>query len=145
MADVLSKSERSKLMAKIRGTNTGPEVLLRSILHRQGFRFRLHVRALPGKPDIVVRKYRAAIFVNGCFWHHHARCKKATLPLTRAAFWRKKILGNAARDRRTRAALRHLGWNVITVWQCQLVPTKIESCIAGVVAHLRKKMGLVKS
>ena len=119
MADTLTKAERSALMARIRGTNTKPEVLVRSALHRAGFRFRLHNRSLPGRPDIVLAKHRAVVFVHGCFWHRHG-CSLASEPSTRKAFWRDKFARNVARDKRTAAALRRAGWRVFTVWECSL-------------------------
>jgi DNA mismatch endonuclease (patch repair protein) len=119
MADTLTKAERSALMARIRGTNTKPEVLVRSALHRAGFRFRLHNRSLPSRPDIVLAKHRAVVFVHGCFWHRHG-CGLASEPSTRKAFWRDKFARNVARDKRTAAALRRAGWRVFTVWECSL-------------------------
>lgn len=106
-------------MSGIRGRNTKPEILVRSLLHREGFRFRLHVRELPGKPDIVLPKYRAAIFVHGCFWHGHD-CPLYRLPGTRPDFWRNKIDRNRASDRRARDALLAAGWRVAVVWECAL-------------------------
>jgi DNA mismatch endonuclease (patch repair protein) len=119
MADTLTKAERSALMARIRGTNTKPEVFVRSALHRAGFRFRIHSRALPGRPDIVLPKHRTVVFVHGCFWHRHG-CTLSSEPATRRAFWREKFARNVERDRRTAAALRRAGWRVLTVWECAL-------------------------
>jgi DNA mismatch endonuclease (patch repair protein) len=119
MADTLTKAERSALMAKIRGTNTKPEVLVRSALHRAGLRFRLHAGALPGRPDIVLAKHRTAIFVHGCFWHRHG-CRLSSEPSSRRAFWREKFARNVARDRRAAQALRRAGWRVLTIWECSL-------------------------
>lgn len=110
---------RSRNMAAIRGRDTTPELVLRSALHRAGFRFRLHARVLPGRPDIVLPKHRLAIFVHGCFWHHH-RCPAFVWPKTRATFWREKIEGNVARDRKVRAAMNRLGWRTMVVWECEL-------------------------
>jgi DNA mismatch endonuclease (patch repair protein) len=107
------------MMSGIRGQNTKPEILVRSLLHRQGFRFRLHVRELPGKPDIVLPRYRAAIFVHGCFWHGHD-CPLYRLPGTRPDFWQDKINRNRASDRRARDALLAAGWRVAVVWECAL-------------------------
>lgn len=120
MTDVFSRTKRSWVMSKIRGKDTTPERRVRSLLHTSGFRFRLHVRDLPGKPDIVLPKHRTVIFVNGCFWHHHPRCKEAVYPKTRRKFWRLKIDGTIARDKKARATLRKLGWRVITVWECEI-------------------------
>ncbi len=120
MADSLSSERRSWNMSRIGGRDTKPETQLRSLLHRAGYRFRLHVRDLPGRPDIVLPRYRAAIFVNGCFWHRHDACKNATTPSTRREFWQAKFDQNVSRDKRNRVALQHAGWNVITVWECEL-------------------------
>jgi DNA mismatch endonuclease (patch repair protein) len=119
MADTLSPEARSRLMSRIRGKDTKPELAVRRILHSMGYRFRLHRRDLPGNPDIVLPRHGACIFVHGCFWHLHSNCKDARIPKTKRAWWRKKLEGNVARDKRHAAALRRLGWRVITVWECQ--------------------------
>jgi len=119
MADRLTKAERSALMARIRGTDTAPERLVRSALHRAGFRFRLHGAALPGRPDVVLPRHRVVVFVHGCFWHRHG-CRLATTPATRVRFWRQKFERNVARDARNARALRRLGWRVLTIWECRL-------------------------
>lgn len=139
MADTLSKSERSALMARIRGTNTRPEVLVRSALFREGFRFRIHSRALPGRPDIVLPKHGVAIFVHGCFWHRHG-CRLSSMPASRRAFWREKFERNVARDARNARALRRLGWRVLTVWECAL-RTKAgrEQAMARLIRRVRAK------
>jgi DNA mismatch endonuclease, patch repair protein len=121
VADTVSKRRRSWLMGRVKSKNTTPERLVRSFLHRNGFRFRLHARTLPGKPDVVLARHRTVVFVNGCFWHGHAGCKRATMPTTRPAFWRQKIEATIARDKRMRRELLKLGWKVITVWGCQAV------------------------
>ncbi|MFT8897970.1 MAG: very short patch repair endonuclease [Acetobacter sp.] len=120
MADTISAERRSWNMSRIRGRDTGPELRLRSLLHRAGFRFRLHAKDLPGKPDIVLPKYHTVIFVHGCFWHRHKGCRNATTPSTRAEFWQAKFDGNVDRDNRNRAALETAGWTVMTVWECEL-------------------------
>lgn len=107
-------------MSRIRGKDTTPEILLRRLLHRDGFRFRLHAAGLPGKPDIVLAKYRTAIFVHGCFWHRHEGCSAATTPKTRTDFWRAKFDATVERDRRKKHQLEAMGWQVITVWECAL-------------------------
>ena len=122
MTDTLSSEQRSQLMAKIRGKNTGPERVVRSLLHRAGYRFRIHVRALPGTPDVVLPRYRTVVFVNGCFWHRHAGCKIATTPKSHRKFWMEKFARNVANDRKHRRQLRRMGWRVVTVWSCQLKP-----------------------
>ncbi len=124
--DNLTKERRSWNMSRIKGSNTGPERIVRSILHRMGYRFRLHRKDLPGKPDITLSKYKTVVFVHGCFWHRHKGCKDATLPKTRKNFWRNKLEGNAARDRQKERALRILGWRVIVLWECEvLYPEKV--------------------
>lgn len=107
-------------MAKIRGDETQPEIVVRKFLFSQGFRFRKNVKTLPGKPDIVLPKYKTVIFINGCFWHKHKNCKKAQLPETRKEFWEKKINGNVERDKKNIRQLKKPGWQVIVLWQCRL-------------------------
>ena len=119
MADTLTKAERSALMARIKGTNTKPEVAVRSALHRAGFRFRLYSKGLPGRPDVVLPKHRVVIFVHGCFWHRHG-CSLSSDPTTRRKFWQEKFERNVARDARNARALRRQGWRVLTVWECAL-------------------------
>lgn len=119
MADIVDAATRSRMMAGIRGKNTSPELLVRRLLHRAGFRFRIHVRTLPGKPDVVLRKHRAVILVHGCFWHGHS-CHLYRLPGTRTEFWSRKIARNQANDTRTVTALRKVGWRVAEVWECAL-------------------------
>lgn len=116
--DILSKEQRSWNMSRIRGRDTRPERIVRSIIHRMGYRFRLHRTDLPGSPDIVLPKHRIVIFVNGCFWHRHRGCKYAYHPKTRKAFWRAKFRDNVDRDRRARRRLTRMGWRVIVVWEC---------------------------
>lgn len=119
MADVHSKETRSKNMAAVSGKNTKPELLIRKALHRLGFRYRLHVKVLPGKPDLVLPKYKAIIFVNGCFWHQHD-CHLFKWPSTRKEFWHAKIEGNKSRDIEAIKQLRSAGWRVLTIWECSL-------------------------
>ena len=118
--DRLTAERRSWNMSRIRGGDTGPERRVRSLLHRLGFRFSLKRNDLPGRPDIVLTRYATAIFVNGCFWHRHKKCRNSVVPKTRQAFWLAKLNGNVERDRRNALALRQLGWNVITVWECEV-------------------------
>jgi DNA mismatch endonuclease (patch repair protein) len=106
-------------MARVGQKNTKPEMIARRALHRLGFRFRLHRSDLPGSPDIVLPKYRTAIFVHGCFWHRHPGCRKATTPKTRREFWVRKFEQNVSRDRRNENDLRSAGWEVLTVWECE--------------------------
>lgn len=118
--DILTPAQRSDLMSRIRGRDTKPEMIVRSLLHRLGYRFRLHVRGLPGCPDIVLPRYRTVVLVHGCFWHRHAGCKFAYTPKSREAFWQKKFEENVARDKKNAKLLRSDGWKVVTVWECQL-------------------------
>lgn len=119
MVDRLSHARRSWNMSRIRSGDTKPEKVLRSLLHSMGYRYRLHRAELPGKPDIVLPKYKTVIFVNGCFWHRHAGCKNAAIPKTNTEFWISKLTHNVERDRQKKAALEILGWQVITVWECE--------------------------
>jgi DNA mismatch endonuclease, patch repair protein len=120
MTDVHDPKTRSYNMSRIRGRNTQPEVRLRSLLHRGGLRFRIHKASLPGKPDIVLNKYRAVVFVNGCFWHRHEGCRYCTTPKTRPDFWDKKFSDTVERDRAKREQLEQAGWRVFIVWECEL-------------------------
>ncbi|MFC3050571.1 very short patch repair endonuclease [Kordiimonas pumila] len=120
MVDVLTTEQRSNNMSRIRGKNTKPEMVLRSLLHRSGYRFRLHDKSLPGKPDLVLKKFKSVVFVNGCFWHRHEGCKKAAAPKTRIDFWEKKFARTIERDKEQTTALIEFGWKVITVWECEL-------------------------
>ena len=119
MTDVVDRATRSRMMAGIRSRDTKPEIVIRKYLHAAGFRFRLSPSHLPGKPDIVLPKYRTAVFVHGCFWHQHAGCKFLARPASNRQFWADKLGANVARDKRVRRQLRKLGWNVIVVWECQ--------------------------
>ena len=116
-------------MAAIRGKGTRPELLVRKFLFSRGFRYRLNHPRLPGHPDIVLRKYRTAIFVNGCFWHGHEGCRYFRLPLTHVEFWERKITRNQERDRRVQQELARMGWHCITVWECQLKPPVLEQTL----------------
>ena len=106
-------------MARVKGKNTKPELIVRQVLHRQGYRFRLHRRDLAGRPDIVLPKYRPVIFVHGCFWHRHSGCAKASTPKTRVEFWQDKFDTNVARDIRNAKNLTMAGWQVLTIWECE--------------------------
>lgn len=118
--DIHSKEIRSYNMSCIKGKNTKPEMTVRHYLHAQGFRYRLHNKKLPGKPDIVFAKYRTVIFVHGCFWHGHQNCKYFTIPKTRTEWWLKKIKANINNDFKAVKALKKGGWRIINVWSCQL-------------------------
>jgi DNA mismatch endonuclease, patch repair protein len=119
MTDRISPEHRSWNMSRIRGKDTGPEILVRSVLHRMGYRFRLHCSSLPGKPDMILPKYRIAVFVHGCFWHRHG-CKFSYTPKTRKEFWLNKFESNVGRDRKTLTKLKGLGWKPLVVWECEL-------------------------
>ncbi|WP_180137172.1 very short patch repair endonuclease [Desulfoluna butyratoxydans] len=118
MVDTLTKNKRSWNMSRIGSKDTKPELRVRSFLHKNGFRFRLHVKCLPGKPDIVLAKYKTVVFVHGCFWHQHKNCKYAYKPKTRIAFWEEKFRKNIQRDKTAKEALKRMQWTVITVWEC---------------------------
>lgn len=120
MADVHSEQVRSYNMSRIRSKNTKPEIRLRKLLHAEGLRFRLHVKKLPGKPDIVLPKYKTVIFVNGCFWHGHEGCRYYVVPKTRTEWWLAKISNNKIRDQNKNGLLARLGWKVIIVYECEL-------------------------
>lgn len=120
MSDIYKNEKRSKIMSKISGKETKPEILVRKYLFSKGFRYRKNDKTLPGKPDIVLPKYKTVIFVHGCFWHGHS-CKKGTLPQKNHAFWKEKISANTIRDHKNIHELQNRGWNVIIIWQCQLI------------------------
>lgn len=120
MADIVSPEKRSEMMSGIRGKDTKPELTVRRLLHRLGYRFRLHRKDLPGKPDIVLPKWRTVIFINGCYWHGHEDCHLFRPPKTRTKFWTNKIAGNRARDERNYIALRDAGWKTLIIWECAI-------------------------
>lgn len=120
MADIVDSSTRSRMMAGVKSKNTKPELLIRGLLHKRGFRFRLHVKDLPGKPDIVLPKYNSVIFVHGCFWHGHKECPFFKLPSTRTEFWKEKILRNQANDSKSIELLHNANWKVCIVWECSI-------------------------
>ncbi|MGB5133824.1 MAG: DNA mismatch endonuclease Vsr [Prochlorococcaceae cyanobacterium] len=125
-------AQRSRNMAAIRGRDTGPERQVRRLLHRMGFRFRLHRRDLPGTPDIVMPRFRTVILVHGCFWHRHPGCRFSTTPRTRSEFWQEKFRRNVERDHRQRTEIEALGWSVIVVWECELRdPRSLEKRLGG--------------
>ncbi len=118
--DNLSPERRSANMRQIRSKNSGPEIVLRSLVHRLGYRFRLHRKDLPGKPDLVFPGRRKVIFVHGCFWHQHKGCGEGRLPGTRREYWAPKLARNQERDALSQAALKSLGWGILTLWECEL-------------------------
>jgi len=126
--DVVDRATRSRMMSGIRGKNTKPERAVRSFLHCAGLRFRLHAK-LPGKPDVVLPKYHAVVFVHGCFWHRHAGCRYAATPVSSAAFWQEKFTANKQRDAAVKRQLRQLGWRVHVVWSCQVNQRRMDALI----------------
>ena len=126
MADVHEPSVRSFNMSRIQGKDTKPEILVRKFLHARGFRFRVHVKGLAGKPDIVLKKYNAIIFIHGCFWHGHEGCPYFKIPSTRRDWWKKKIRRTKELDKKNIKELRDSGWQVIEIWECELRPKKVE-------------------
>lgn len=120
MTDIKTRKERSRNMAAIKGKDTKPEMIVRKYLFSRGLRFRVQVRKLPGTPDLVLSKYKTAIFVNGCFWHGHEGCKYFRLPKSNIEFWKEKIERNIERDKESTQALFDLGWKVVRVWECEL-------------------------
>ncbi len=123
------------MMSGIRGTNTAPEIAVRKFLHSKGYRYRLHVPGVPGKPDIVLRRLGSVVFVHGCFWHRHSGCKFAYTPKSNSAFWEKKFVSNVARDRLVRRQLKRAGWRTHLIWECQIDDRGLE----GLLKNLRKK------
>ena len=139
MADVVSKAVRSRNMSRIRGKDTEPELRVRRVVLRMGYRVRLHAAKLPGRPDIVLQRHRIAIFVHGCFWHRHQGCRFATRPATRRAFWMAKFRQNMARDRRVAGQLRRSGWSVITIWECMTRDeARLRSSLMGRISRARQ-------
>jgi DNA mismatch endonuclease (patch repair protein) len=132
--DVVDRATRSRMMSGIRGKDTKPERIVRSHLHRAGLRFRLQAK-LPGKPDLVLPKYKTAVFVHGCFWHRHEECRYATMPTSNIAFWQKKFEANVQRDIRVRQELKVLGWHVEVVWSCQLNKLHLEQLTNRIRQH----------
>lgn len=129
---------RSKTMRAIRSSGTRPELIVRKYLWAHGFRYRLNDARLPGRPDLVLRKYRTCVFVNGCFWHGHAGCRYFTMPKTNTDFWQKKITRNRERDRLELARLAGMGWHTVTVWECELKPKKRESTLRSLAFTLNR-------
>jgi DNA mismatch endonuclease (patch repair protein) len=129
MADVHSKTTRSYNMSQIKGKNTKPEILVRKYLHAKGFRYKLHDKGLPGKPDLVLPKYNKIIFIHGCFWHAHEGCKYFVIPKTRTEWWKNKIYSNKNRDEENQKRLREEGWKVIQVWECELKSANINQTL----------------
>ena len=148
MTDIVSPEKRSDMMSGIRGKDTKPEIIVRRLLHRLGYRFRLHRKDLPGRPDIVLPKWRTVIFVNGCYWHGHEECHLFRAPKTRTEFWTNKIEGNQARDLRNHAALQDAGWRVLVIWECavskklSLTDEQLEVAISAAFASSESLIGI---
>ncbi len=136
--DIWSKEKRSEVMSKIRGKNTKPEKLLRTSLHQRGFRFRIHRKDLPGKPDIIFPKQRIAIFVHGCFWHFHQECNEGRIPSSNSEFWKEKLLKNVSKDAQHIKALESLGWTVLVIWECD-IEKQLEKTLSKVISKLTKE------
>ena len=136
--DKLTKEQRHRCMSAIKGKNTKPELVVRKFLFCRGFRYRLNHPWLPGHPDLVLRKYRTVIFVNGCFWHGHEGCKYYVLPKTNTEFWKEKIERNKERDLKERMQLRNMGWHVVLLWECQLKSKVREQNLKGLLYTLNK-------
>jgi len=129
MTEKLTKEQRSWNMSRVRSVDTNPEKIVRSWLHLNGWRFRLHDKTLPGSPDIVMKKYGTVIFIHGCFWHSHQGCRRATIPKTNREFWEKKLKGNLERDKKAREQLSQMGWKVIVIWECEVKNGKFKDII----------------
>lgn len=132
MSDVHDKATRSFNMSQIKAKNTKPEMLVRRFLHAQGFRYKLHDKTLPGKPDLVLPKYRAVIFVHGCFWHGHEGCRYFVVPKTRTDWWVNKIVTNTTNDKAAIEALQQAGWKIIVIWECELKPSVMNETLTGI-------------
>lgn len=138
MADRMTKEQRHRCMSRIKGRDTKPEMLVRRYLHSRGYRYRVNVRRLPGTPDIVLRKYKTAIFINGCFWHGHEGCRYYVLSNSNSQFWQQKIERNKQRDIEKRIQLRLLGWHTIIIWECQLKPKQRYTTLQALEQTLNK-------
>ena len=138
MTDTLTPTQRHDCMSRVHSKNTKPEILVRKWLWQHGFRYRLNVKDIPGRPDIVMRKYKTLIFVNGCFWHGHDGCDKFVMPKSNVEFWQSKISRNRERDLKNYKTLQESGWNVIVVWECGLKSSSFEETMAKVISKIGK-------
>jgi len=139
--DVHEPEIRSYNMSRIRSKDTKPEIIVRKYLYSKGFRYRLHDKSLPGKPDIVLKKYNTVVFIHGCFWHGHNNCKYFVIPKTRTDWWLEKINRNIANDNANYSKLKESGWNIITIWECELKPKKIEITLQNLIIKLTNEPG----
>ena len=137
--DVWSKEKRSEVMSKIRSKNTRPELALRKLLYKKGYRYRLFNKNLPGKPDIILSKYKTVIFVHGCFWHYHKECREGRIPNTNSAYWKTKLSKNVDRDEKNKQALTDASWKVITIWECE-IEKQIEKVLKIIERSLNKNI-----
>ena len=137
MADTLTKEQRSHVMSRVRSSNTKPELIVRKYLFAQGFRYRIHPKTLPGKPDIVLPKYHTVLFVHGCFWHYHSGCNRSLLPKSNVDFWANKFKRNVQRDEMVAQKLREQGWNVLVVYECQLTKLLRAETLCAISASIR--------
>lgn len=140
MADVHSREVRSYNMSQIRGKDTKPELLVRKFLFANGFRYRLYDKKLPGKPDVILPRFKTIIFIQGCFWHGHDNCKYFVVPKTRTEFWLDKIEGNKKRDKENIAQLKNNGWNVLTVYECELRKEKQEMTLNNILYNIQNQL-----
>lgn len=141
MADTLTHAERSVRMSKVRSKGSVAEMRLRRLIHGMGYRYRLHVRTLPGTPDLVFPSRRAVIFMHGCFWHRHQDCRLARMPKSRVAFWREKLEGNKSRDEENACRLNKLGWRVLVIWECQMKQKDLDEVSSKVRRFLADETG----
>ena len=139
--DIYSREKRSEIMSRVRSQGSKPEKLVRSLLHRRGYRFRLNRKELPGKPDMVLSKYKTVVFVHGCFWHQHPNCKKAKKPKSNISFWQEKLEKNFLRDLRVKKELEDMGWYVLVVWTFELNKKNITKAIDNIDTILQSKLG----
>lgn len=136
MTDCFTKEQRSDVMRRVKSKDTDPEFRVRKYLHKLGFRYRLHQKKLPGSPDIVLSKYKTIININGCFWHGHNNCKRAVLPASNHEYWEKKIQKNMDRDKENKKRLAELGWNVVDIFECELVRDQVENTFIKLISNL---------
>lgn len=140
--DIWTKEKRSDVMSKIGSKNTKPELILRSALFKKGFRYRVHRKDLPGKPDIVLPKYKTIIFVHGCFWHYHKDCREGRIPSTNSNFWKTKLLKNVEKDEKNVKSLQEMGWKVMVVWECEL-EKHLEEILEKLVSEIKICQSLI--